>query len=327
MPTVAITGASGFVGGHLVEHFAGRGWDVVALARSPVAGGERVRWARYDLAAPPADRLLAGVDALVHAAYVKADASPDAYRLNVDGTAALLRALPSRRVPRAVFLSSLSARPGATSVYARQKLDAEALFAADGDAVIRAGLVLGPGGLVGDTVALMRRVRVVPLIGGGRQPVQPVGVEDLATIVERIVTRDDLTGTFVVADPAPTTAAALYRAIARAIGLRVLFVPVPRWTRCSRCAPPAACTGGSRSARTTCAAWTRRPWSTALRASRGWACSSPRWTRSSVGSAGLHPLVELDHHVPFEPRKFRRSPATGPCWRRGSPAGSPRSRS
>ena len=119
-------------------------------------------------------------------------------------------------VSRAVFLSSLSARPGATSVYARQKLDAEALFAADGDAVIRAGLVLGPGGLVGDTVALMRRVRVVPLIGGGRQPVQPVGVEDLATIVERIVTRDDLTGTYVVADPTPTTAAALYRAIARA---------------------------------------------------------------------------------------------------------------
>ena len=195
-----------------------------------MAGGERVRWARYDLAAAPADRLLAGVDALVHAAYVKADASPDAYRLNVDGTAALLRACRAAGVSRAVFLSSLSARPGATSVYARQKLDAEALFAADGDAVIRAGLVLGAGGLVGDTVALMRRVRVVPLIGGGRQPVQPVGVEDLATIVERIVTRDDLTGTYVVADPTPTTAAALYRAIARAIGVRVLFVPVPRWT-------------------------------------------------------------------------------------------------
>jgi nucleoside-diphosphate-sugar epimerase len=230
VPTVAITGASGFVGGHLVKHFAGRGWDVVALARRPVAGGERVRWARYDLAAAPPDQLLAGVDALVHAAYVKADASPDAYRLNVDGTAALLRARRAAGVSRAVFFSSLSARPGATSVYARQKLDAEALFAAGGDAVIRAGLVLGPGGLAGDTVALMRRVRVVPLIGGGRQPVQPVGVEDLATIVERILTRDDLTGTYVVADPTPTTAAALYRAIARAIGVRVLFVPVPRWT-------------------------------------------------------------------------------------------------
>jgi nucleoside-diphosphate-sugar epimerase len=230
VPTVAITGASGFVGGHLVDHFAGRGWDVVALARGPVAGGDRVRWARYDLAAAPPEQLLAGVDALVHAAYVKADASPDAYRLNVDGTAALLRARRAAGVSRAVFLSSLSARPGATSVYARQKLETEALFAAGGDAVIRAGLVLGPGGLVGDTVALMRRVRVVPLIGGGRQPVQPVGVEDLATIVERIVTRDDLTGTYVVADPTPTTAAALYRAIARAIGVRVLFVPVPGWT-------------------------------------------------------------------------------------------------
>ena len=229
MATVAITGASGTSAVAWWGTSRSAGGTLSRLRAAPVAGGERVRWARYDLAAPPDDRLLAGVDALVHAAYVKADASPDAYRLNVDGTAALLRALRAAAVPRAVFLSSLSARPGATSVYARQKLDAEALFAADGDAVIRAGLVLGPGGLVGDTVALMRRVRVVPLIGGGRQPVQPVGVEDLATIVERIVTRDDLTGIVVVADPAPTTAAALYRAIARAIGLRVLFVPVPRW--------------------------------------------------------------------------------------------------
>ena len=325
-----------------MEHFADRGWDVVALARSPMAGGGRVRWARYDLAAAPPDQLLAGVDALVHAAYVKADASPDAYRLNVDGTAALLRARRAAGVSRAVFLSSLSARPGATSVYARQKLDAEALFAAGDDAVIRAGLVLGPGGLVGDTVALMRRVRVVPVIGGGRQPVQPVGIEDLATIVERIVTRDDLAGTLswptrhrpprprcTARSPAPSGPGPLRPRAALDRAARGARRPSPEPPAPGERGQPARPGRGDRGRQ-------RSEPRAAGRGARPGRRAGQQVPLACIRSSSLITSVPgVPHAVPatvplwagITTDSFRRSPATGPCWRRGSPAGSPRSRS
>ena len=115
---VFVTGATGLLGGSIVNAFAGAGHAVVALARTPakadglyVSGDIAV--VQGDLRA--VDRFAAhlrGCDLLVHAAaYFREYYSPgdhwDAlYRTNVDGTRDVLNAALLAGVPKAVYIST-----------------------------------------------------------------------------------------------------------------------------------------------------------------------------------------------------------------------------
>src|SRR4051794_12738341 len=114
-PVVAVSGASGFIGRHLVEHLAEQGHPVVALARDPqrLPALPGVRAAPHELAAGAPD--LRGCDVLIHAAYVKADIAT-----NVAGAERLLEAAAAAGVGHVVFLSSFAARSSPASAYGRQ---------------------------------------------------------------------------------------------------------------------------------------------------------------------------------------------------------------
>src|SRR4051795_6985549 len=114
MATCLITGATGFLGGHLAEAAAARGWAVRALARptSDVSllarpGIEVVRGDLSDPASLPA--ALAGVEVVFHAAAKVGDWGPvDGYRaVNVGGSANLLDACAGRKLQRFIHFSSL----------------------------------------------------------------------------------------------------------------------------------------------------------------------------------------------------------------------------
>lgn len=53
--TVLVTGASGFIGSHLVQRLSELGADVHALARAGTGGAPFATWHRFDLAAPDQD--------------------------------------------------------------------------------------------------------------------------------------------------------------------------------------------------------------------------------------------------------------------------------
>jgi|SRR5579884_402554 len=114
MPSLLITGATGFVGGHLAEAAVRRGLGVRALARAAadVAPLHRlgVEVCEGDLTQP--ERLRAavdGVEAVVHCAARVGDWGPvEEYRaVNVDGLLRLLEACRGRPLRRFVHLSSL----------------------------------------------------------------------------------------------------------------------------------------------------------------------------------------------------------------------------
>ena len=80
MSTVAVTGASGYVGGFVVAHLRARGVAVRALSRTPPrnAAPSQVEWLRGDIVDGDAvTRLVAGADGAVHCAYHH---SPGKYR-------------------------------------------------------------------------------------------------------------------------------------------------------------------------------------------------------------------------------------------------------
>ncbi|MGL4551563.1 MAG: NAD-dependent epimerase/dehydratase family protein [Gemmataceae bacterium] len=114
MPTCLITGATGFLGGHLAEACAARGWRVKALARpaADVSGLNQpnIEVVRGDLSEPATlPAALDGVEVVFHAAAKVGDWGPaDGYRaVNVVGTRALLDGCEGRALRRFVHFSSL----------------------------------------------------------------------------------------------------------------------------------------------------------------------------------------------------------------------------
>jgi nucleoside-diphosphate-sugar epimerase len=115
MPTTClITGATGFLGGHLAEEAVRRGWVVRGLAR---AGSDASFLSRLPVAVVRGDlgdaaalgEVVRGVDVVFHCAAKVGDWGPvEEYRaVNVDGTRALLEACRAAPPSRFVYFSSL----------------------------------------------------------------------------------------------------------------------------------------------------------------------------------------------------------------------------
>jgi nucleoside-diphosphate-sugar epimerase len=226
--TIIITGASGFLGSELVNHFKKKGWSVTALVRNAqkykLSG---VKYVEYDLAKPFDASVFAGADYLVHAAYVKYDNKhPDALNINVEGAKQLLKASRQHKLTRNIFISSMSAHSGAESTYGRQKLAVEKLFKGSDCTIIRSGLIMGDGGIVKQMTGFMKSKHAAPLIGGGKQPLQVIAVYDLVRVVDAILTKN-LPGAFTIATPEVYTYKTFYKSLSNRLGTVVVFVPVP----------------------------------------------------------------------------------------------------
>ncbi len=176
--TIAITGATGFVGGRVLSL---ADTPTRALARRPQPDRPGVAWIAGDLADTLAlARLCEGASAVIHIAGIVS--APDRAGFdagNVAGTAAMLAATKAAGVVRFVHVSSLAAREPQLSMYGASKAGAEALVMASGvDWVI-----VRPPGVYGPAVREM--VDIDKLAARGRY-VAPPGrlslshVDDLA---------------------------------------------------------------------------------------------------------------------------------------------------
>lgn len=177
-PIVAVTGARGYVGGIVSRALAAAGFDVVGLVRRPVAGsGDRL----YDLRGDPDANLLDGVDTLIHCAYdFTVTSEAEIWAVNVVGTRRLLEAVAASGVRRTILVSSMSAYPGTDQLYGRAKLDTEQIALDLGMAVVRLGLVYGPGwGGMAGSLKKLADLPVVPVVGA-KSYQYTVHEEDLA---------------------------------------------------------------------------------------------------------------------------------------------------
>jgi NADH dehydrogenase len=228
---VAITGAAGFVGRALCRALVQRGYMVRALVRHPADAdlGPGVIAGRCDLPDELDDSLLAGADVLLHAAWATRETDPErARRVNEDGTRRVLAAADRHGVLRRVFVSSIAARADAPSHYGRSKWAVERLFDRPSDLIIRPGLVLGKDGqgLFQQLLGAAERLHVVPLFGGGHQPLQTIHIDDLCAGVTQAIGWK-LTGTLALAEHEPIAMKDFLRALTRLRGIRCLFVRLP----------------------------------------------------------------------------------------------------
>ncbi len=158
---VAVTGATGFVGPHLVAALARRGWKIRLLVRRwsplPSLAGVEADLVLGDISEEAAlRRLVGGADTVVHAAgLIKARRPSDFMTVNRDGTALVSRLAPTAHF---VLLSSLAAREPLLSPYGASKRAAEEVLTGRSGPwlAVRAPAVYGPGDR--ETLAYFRAV-------------------------------------------------------------------------------------------------------------------------------------------------------------------------
>lgn len=204
---IAVIGAGGFIGRHIVADLAAHGHRVTAVVRTPVAPGTlpaKIRRLSHaaqldpDAWAP----LLAGVEIIVNAAGVLRGRDMD--HAHVAMPRALHAAATSAGVSRVVLLSAISARADVPTDYAEAKLSGEALLRESGLGwtILRPSLVYADGSYGGTSVVrgLAAMPLAVPLPGDGRFDFSPIHARDLARAVRVICEQPRFSGS--VVDPA-----------------------------------------------------------------------------------------------------------------------------
>jgi len=250
-PIVAVTGATGLIGRHLLRVLPKRGYRLRVLLRRPGAVPPECASAVIGDIARPQNmaEALSDADAVIHSAglaHAMSGVPEDDYRaLNTESTVALARAAQRAGVRRFVFLSSIRAQcgpsaevvqtenlpPQPTDAYGRSKLAAErGLAELDIDWVaLRPVIVYGPG-VKGNIAQLMRLARLpVPLpLGGLRARRSLLSVDNLVTAVACVLAAPQpLRRPLIVADPEPLTLPGMIAAMRRGLRRRAGVFPVP----------------------------------------------------------------------------------------------------
>ena len=239
--TVAVSGAAGFLGSHLVRGFDARGYRVLPLVRAVEARSPSGARVLEDVLADPS--ALAGVDAFVHAAAVRLrhgiDASAD-HVANVDAVETAVRTCAAAGVRRFVFLScvgvygfpprlpvSEESSYAPRTPYSGMKVEAEVRAQrAARDlpielTIVRPSIVYGPGNRHGvvSRMAAMIRASTYRVVGPGDNVLHHAHIDDIVEGIWLATTRPEAAGEhFILAGPETTTLAELSLLVARAVG-------------------------------------------------------------------------------------------------------------
>ena len=200
--TIALTGATGFIGSFLAQRFHDAGWNIKVLAR-PVSlqnrpAGNGIQWIEGHLENLDSLRkLVHNADSIVHCAGTVRGASEKQFnQVNVEGVARLVHAASEQHpLPRFLLISSLAAREPHLSPYASSKRQGEEILAAASAqmfwSAFRPSAVYGPGDRV--VLPLFRWISrgVAPILGPKDARFSLLHVEDLFEAVKLWVERSD----------------------------------------------------------------------------------------------------------------------------------------
>lgn len=245
-----VTGATGFVGGHLVDALLARGDEVTALVRSPdkakelARRGVRLVVGTLD-GTEPLDRAVAGAEVIYHVAGLTAARSEAEFlATNRDGTARLLASARQVGQARVVLVSSLAAAgpalegrplegnetPRPVTRYGRSKLAAEDVLKSGPLpwTIIRPPAVYGPADREMFRVFRAASLGVVPVFGDGSQRLSLVFGPDLAAAIAAAgATEATIGGTYYACHPEIITSRQLVETAAAAAGRRVRIIGLP----------------------------------------------------------------------------------------------------
>jgi uncharacterized protein YbjT (DUF2867 family) len=232
---ILVTGASGFVGRHVVQGLLAAGKDVRALVRDPKKGAALgCELAGGDMTdAASLRRAVEGVEAVIHLVAVRQGKEEKFQRVMVQGGVDLIAAAKEAGVRRFVLMSALGTSEANKDLvpYYRAKWDVEQLVAGSGidHVIFRPSFIFGPdGGIIPTFRRLVKLTPVTPIIGSGERRIQPIWVDDMAAYFVKALDLEAATNrSFEIGGPEDVTWNEFWERLKRARGIRRPSVHVP----------------------------------------------------------------------------------------------------
>ncbi|MCA3642356.1 MAG: complex I NDUFA9 subunit family protein [Methylobacterium sp.] len=238
---VTIFGGSGFLGRHLTQALAKRGWRVRAAVRRPDLAGHlqplgmvgQIHAVQANLRYPDSvARAVAGADAVVNLVGILHEGGRQTFSaVQAQGPRIVAEAAAKAGVESLVQVSAIGADPNSPADYARSKAAGEAatLAAFPTAVIMRPSIVFGPEDQFFNRFADMARfLPFLPLIGGGETKFQPVYVGDVAEAIARALEGAAKPGaTYELGGPEVKSFKALLEYILAITGRSRALVPLP----------------------------------------------------------------------------------------------------
>ena len=191
-----ITGATGFVGGHLMKRLLNDGHEIVACARRPETRAQlmpSVQWLAcnftQDIAAEVWLDRLDGIDLVVNAVGIIEQRGQQSFdNVQARAPAALFSACDTKNI-KVIQISALGADLEGQPDFLETKRQADSfLQSLSVDSIIvYPSLVIGRGGTSTAMFNTMSACPVTPLLGAGDQEVQPIHIDDVTATISHMI--------------------------------------------------------------------------------------------------------------------------------------------
>jgi uncharacterized protein YbjT (DUF2867 family) len=236
---IAITGGTGFVGGHLAEKLIRKGHDVVLVSRradqtaKATSGFSHITRVASDLSDMTVlAEAFKGCDAVAHCAGINRELGSQTFqRIHVEGTRRVVEASKRAGVCRVALMSFLRARPNCGSPYHESKWAAEELVRNSRleYTIIKAGVVYGRGDHMLDHLShAFYTLPMLATVGFRQKAIRPLAIEDLVEVLHAALVDGRLPGkTLAVTGAEELFLSEAAHRVAQVIGRDVWIVPAP----------------------------------------------------------------------------------------------------
>jgi NADH dehydrogenase len=237
---ILVTGGTGFVGPKIVHGLRERDFPVRSLVRRP-SDRSAATLASWGAELVPGDMgdatslrsAVEGADVVVHLVAIRQGSDEDFRRVMEQGTRDLVAAAKDAGIRRFVLMSALGTSEETKDLvpYYRAKWEMEQAVSASGieHVIFRPSFVFArDGGILPTFRKLARVAPVTPIIGSGKQRIQPIWVEDVAAyFAEGVVKPEAANRTFELGGPDAVTWNEFWERLKRALGQRRPSMHVP----------------------------------------------------------------------------------------------------
>lgn len=234
---IFIAGASGFVGGHLIDALLRNDYKLRCLARSEKAEKslreKGIDVFSGDITIPETiEGALDGVDFVIHLVGIIEEKGSATFRnVHVDGTKNLIAEAKRAGVKRFFYQSALGADKSSWSGYLRTKAEAEEIVEKSGIpfTIFRPSLMIGKwDGFTKKLKDLIKISPVIPLPGDGKSRLQPIYINDWTNcMLKALASPDSFRGIFELGGPQHLTYNGIVSTLADAMKVKKTVVHIP----------------------------------------------------------------------------------------------------
>jgi uncharacterized protein YbjT (DUF2867 family) len=235
---ILVTGGNGFVGGHVVRLLREESRDVRCLVRDRRKAERLESWGCEVVEGDMTDasslrRAVEGADAVVHLVAIRQGKPEEFQRIMVGGTRDLLMVAKEAGVKRFVLMSALGASEetkDAVPYYgAKWQMEEDVKQSGLPYVIFRPSFIFArDGGILGTFRKLAKIAPVTPIIGSGKQRIQPIWADDVAAYFAKAIDHEPATNrTFELGGPDAVSWNEFWARLKRTLGVRRPSVHMP----------------------------------------------------------------------------------------------------